>query len=54
MSALRKIGGRSEVNFSELAKDGVTTVCYGIIREWDKRSEARNFFLEAMMNSDGA
>lgn len=42
------------MNFSELAKDGVTTVCYGKIREWDERSEARNFFLEAMMNSDGS
>jgi GH24 family phage-related lysozyme (muramidase) len=34
--------------------DGVTTVCYGKVQEWDDRSEARKFFLEAMMNTDGA
>ena len=34
--------------------DGVTTVCYGKVQEWDDRSEARNFFLNAMMNSEGA
>ena len=34
--------------------DGVTTVCYGKVQEWEDRSEARNFFLNAMMNSEGA
>ena len=34
--------------------DGVTTVCYGKVQEWDDRSEARNFFLNAMTNSEGA
>lgn len=34
--------------------DGVTTVCYGKVQEWDDRSESRNFFLNAMMNSEGA
>lgn len=34
--------------------DGMTTVCYGKVQEWDDRSEARNFFLNAMMNSEGA
>ena len=34
--------------------DGVTTVCYGKVQEWDDRSEARNFFLNAMMNSEAA
>lgn len=34
--------------------DGVTTVCYGKVQEWDDRSEARNFFLNAMMNTEGA
>ncbi len=34
--------------------DGVTTACYGKVQEWDDRSEARNFFLNAMMNSEGA
>ena len=34
--------------------DGVTTVCYGKVQEWDDRIEARNFFLNAMMNSEGA
>ena len=34
--------------------DGVKTVCYGKVQEWDDRSEARNFFLNAMMNSEGA
>lgn len=34
--------------------DGVTTVYYGKAQEWDDRSDARNFFLNAMMNSEGA
>ena len=34
--------------------DGVTTVCYGKVQKWEDRSEARNFFLNAMMNSEGA
>ena len=34
--------------------DGVTTVCYGKVQEWEERSEARKFFLEAMMNTEGA
>ena len=42
------------MNFSELSKDGITTVCYEEVREWDERAEARNHFLEAMMNSNGA
>ena len=42
------------MNFSESSKDGITTVCYGEVREWDERAEARNHFLEAMMNSDGS
>lgn len=42
------------MNFSESSKDSITTVCYGEVREWDERAEARNHFLEAMMNSDGA
>lgn len=40
------------MNYSD--SDGVTTVCYGKVQEWDDRSEARNFFLNAMMNSEGA
>ena len=40
--------------FSELSKDGITTVCYEEVREWDERAVARNHFFEAMMNSDGA
>ena len=32
----------------------VTTVCYGKKQEWDDREEAQAYFLEAMMNSDGA
>ncbi len=36
------------MNFSESSKDSITTVCYGEVREWDERSEARNHFLEAM------
>ena len=42
------------MKFSELSKDSITTVCYGEVREWDERAEARNNFLEAMMNSDGS
>ena len=33
---------------------GVITVCYGKEQEWESRSEARKFFLDAMMNSDGS
>lgn len=36
------------MNFSESSKDSITTVCYGEVREWDERAEARNHFLEAM------
>ena len=32
----------------------VTTVCHGYKKVWDDREEAMVFFLEAMMNSDGA
>lgn len=35
-------------------KRKVTTVCNGQKRVWDSREEALAFFLEAMMNSDGA
>ena len=42
------------MNFSESSKDGITTICYGEVREWNERAEARNYFLEAMMDSDGA
>ena len=40
------------MNYSD--SDGVITVCYGKVHEWDDRSEARNFFLNAMINSEGA
>jgi len=30
------------------------TVCYGKIEKWDDRQKAKNHFLEAMMNSEGA
>ena len=42
---------------SELAMNPnrkVTTKCYGEVKEWDDREEAQAYFLEAMMNSDGA
>ncbi len=42
------------MNFTQIAKDSITTVCYEEVREWDERTEARSYFLEAMMNSDGA
>ena len=42
------------MNFSELSKDGITTVCYEEVREWVERAVARNLFFEAMMNSVGA
>lgn len=32
----------------------VTTKCYGEVKKWDDREEAKDFFLEAMMNSDGS
>ena len=45
------------LNIPELAMNPnrkVTTVCYGKKQEWDDREEAQAYFLEAMMNSDGA
>ena len=45
------------LNIPELAMNPnrkVTTVCYGEKQEWDDREEAQAYFLEAMMNSDGA
>ncbi len=44
------------LKISELAmnpKRKVTTVCNGQKRVWDSREDARSYFLEAMMNSDG-
>lgn len=44
------------LKISELAmnpKRKVTTVCKGKKQEWANREEAMQFFLEAMMNSDG-
>lgn len=35
-------------------KRKVKTKCYGKVREWNSREEAKDFFLEAMMNSEGA
>ncbi len=35
-------------------KRKVTTVCNGQKRVWDSREDARSYFLEAMMNSDGS
>lgn len=32
----------------------LTTVCYGKVQEWESRSKAKNHFLDAMFNSDGA
>lgn len=32
----------------------VTTVCYKQERRWNSRNEALDFFMDAMMNSDGA
>lgn len=32
----------------------VTTKCYGEVKKWNNREEAKDFFLEAMMNSDGS
>ena len=32
----------------------VTTKCYGKLEKWDDREQAKEHFLEAMMNSDGA
>ena len=40
----------------ELAMDrrrSVKTICNGEVRVWDDREEAKAFFLEMMMNSDG-
>ena len=32
----------------------IKTKCYGEIKEWNNREEAKSFFLEAMMNSEGS
>lgn len=45
------------LSMSELAMNPnrkVTTVCNGKKQEWDDREEAQAYFLEAMVNSDGA
>lgn len=45
------------LNTPELAmnrKRKVITVCNKQKRVWDSREEAKDFFLEAMMNSDGS
>ena len=45
------------LNIPELAMNPnrkVTTKCYGKKQVWDDREEAQAYFLEAMMNSDGA
>ena len=45
------------LSMSELAMNPnrkVTTKCYGEVKVWDDREEAQAYFLEAMMNSDGA
>ena len=34
--------------------DSVTTVCYGQKKVWDSREEAADFFLEAIVGSEGA
>ncbi|MDE5862617.1 MAG: hypothetical protein K2H28_10560 [Ruminococcus sp.] len=33
-------------------RKSITTKCYGEIIKWDDRKQAKDFFLEAMMNSD--
>ena len=35
-------------------KRKVKTKCYGEVKVWADREEAKAFFLEAMMNSDGS
>ncbi len=45
------------LSMSELAMNPnrkVTTLCNGKKQEWNYREEAQAYFLEAMMNSDGA
>ncbi|MGN0607349.1 MAG: hypothetical protein ACI4JM_12580 [Oscillospiraceae bacterium] len=32
----------------------VTTKCYGEVKKWNSRENAKEFFLEAMMNSEGS
>lgn len=34
--------------------DDITTVCYGKKESWKTREEAEQFFLQAMMGSDGS
>ena len=34
--------------------DSVTTVCYGQERVWDSRTEAKNYFLEVLLATEGS
>ena len=34
--------------------DDITTVCYGKKESWKTREEAEQFFLQAMMGTDGS
>ena len=36
------------------SKRTVKTKCYGQVKTWNEREEAEDFFLEAMMNTEGA
>ncbi len=35
-------------------KPQVTTKCCGKVQKWDDREQAKHYFLEAMMNSEGS
>lgn len=51
---LSKNGGMIMLKASETNNKPVKTKCYGEIQVWDNREEAVDFFLEAMMNSEGS
>ena len=42
------------LNVTETNNKSVNTKCYGKVDVWESREEAKDFFFEAMMNSEGS
>jgi len=42
------------LNVTETNNKPVKTKCYGKVDVWESREKAKDFFLEAMMNSEGS
>lgn len=37
-----------------MKKEKITVICYGEEKIWDNREKAKEFYLEAMMNTEGS